>query len=194
MLVYEPGFYLAHPAEILQVWKGGMSFHGGLVGVALAGWLFCRRRRIAPLALGDLLALAAPVGLGLGRLANFINGELWGRVTDAPWGMVFRGAGPLPRHPSQLYEALGEGLLLLGILWLLALRADGLRRPGEITGLFLVGYAAARTTCEFFREPDGLVAVTGFVLTTGQCLSLPMALIGIALIVRPRLAAAAAAP
>ena len=171
-----------------------MSFHGGLLGVALAGWLFCRVRSLDPLAFGDLLALVASVSLCLGRLANFINGELWGRVTDTPWGMVFHRAGPLPRHPSQLYEAFGEGLLLLGLLWLIALRGDSLRRPGETIGLFLVGYATARTVCEIFREPDGVVTVAGLTLTTGQCLSLPMMLVGLGLILRPRLIARTAGP
>jgi len=182
VLFYNPVHFAAHPAEIVQLWKGGMSFHGGFVGCVLAVVLFARWRRIPILSLGDITCAVAPIGLLLGRLANFINGELWGRPTDVPWAMVFPGGGPLPRHPSQLYEAGLEGLLLLGVLWL-AIRAGALRRPGLIIGAFALGYSVARIVCEFFREPDPQLGYLWGELTMGMLLSLPLLLTGIAFIV-----------
>ncbi|MEX2034904.1 MAG: prolipoprotein diacylglyceryl transferase [Xanthobacteraceae bacterium] len=182
VLFYNPVHFAAHPAEIVQLWKGGMSFHGGFVGCVLAVVLFARWRRIPILSLGDITCAVAPIGLLLGRLANFINGELWGRPTDVPWAMVFPGGGPLPRHPSQLYEAGLEGLLLLGVLWL-AIRAGALRRPGLIIGAFALGYSIARIVCEFFREPDPQLGYLWGEFTMGMLLSLPLLLTGIAFIV-----------
>jgi len=182
VLFYNPVHFAAHPAEIVQLWKGGMSFHGGFVGCVLAVVLFARWRRIPILSLGDITCAVAPIGLLLGRLANFINGELWGRPTDVAWAMVFPGGGPLPRHPSQLYEAGLEGLLLLGVLWL-AIRAGALRRPGLIIGAFALGYSVARIVCEFFREPDPQLGYLWGELTMGTLLSVPLLLTGIAFIV-----------
>lgn len=191
VLFYQPAYYLANPGEILQVWSGGMSFHGGFLGVIIATIAFSRLNKAPLLQVADGIATVAPVGLLLGRIANFINGELWGRVTDAPWGMVFPYAGDLPRHPSQLYEAALEGALLLILLWALATRGGWLKRPGMITGLFFIGYGAARAFVEFFREPDaqffGPDNLSGhairftaeYGLTMGQVLSLPMILIGL---------------
>jgi phosphatidylglycerol:prolipoprotein diacylglycerol transferase len=182
VLFYNPVHFAAHPAEIVQLWKGGMSFHGGFAGCVLAVVLFARWRRIPILSLGDLTCAVAPIGLLLGRLANFINGELWGRPTDVAWAMVFPGGGPLPRHPSQLYEAGLEGLLLLGVLWL-AIRAGALRRPGLVIGAFAVGYSVARIVCEFFREPDAQLGYLWGELTMGMLLSVPLLLTGVAFIV-----------
>lgn len=182
VLFYKPGFYFTNPSEILQVWDGGMSFHGGLLGVILAMWLFAQRHKIPLFRFTDLIATAAPIGLFLGRVANFINGELWGRATDVPWAMVFPGAGPYPRHPSQLYEAFGEGLVLFGLLFYLARRADALQRPGLCSGVFVLGYGLARFLVEFVREPDAhLGPVIGFA-TMGQILTIPMIALGLWLI------------
>src|SRR5262249_30587374 len=153
VLFYNLPHFAAHPAEIVQLWKGGMSFHGGFVGVVIAVILFARRRGIPILSLGDVCAAAYPIGHFLGRLANFINGELWGRPSDAPWAIVFPGGGPFPRHPSQLYEAAIEGVLLLVVLAVM-IRAGALKRPGLVFGVFTLGYALARCFCELFREPD----------------------------------------
>src|SRR5262245_55906906 len=154
VLFYNAPYFLAHPLEIVQLWKGGMSFHGGFLGCVVAVVLFARHRGIPWLSLGDVTCAVAPIGLFLGRIANFINAELWGRVTDVPWPMVFPGAaGPLPRHPSQLYEALLEGLLLLVVLGLMV-RGGALKRPGTVTGTFALWYGAVRLFSEFFREPD----------------------------------------
>ncbi len=191
VLFYNLESYLARPAEILAVWRGGMSFHGGLVGAGVAVALLARRRGINPLALMDLAAAVAPIGLGLGRLANFINGELWGRpAPDFPFAVVFPNGGPVPRHPSQIYEAATEGLLLFVLLAVLVNRV-GFRRPGTIAGVFAIGYAAARIGCEFFREPDPQLGFlfgteTGFGLTMGMLLSLPLAAAGLALILNAR--------
>jgi len=182
VLFYNLPHFAAHPAEIVQLWKGGMSFHGGFAGCVLAVVLFARWRRISILSLGDLTCAVAPIGLLLGRIANFINGELWGRPTDVPWAMVFPNGGPLPRHPSQLYEAGLEGLLLLGVLWI-AIRAGALRRPGLVVGLFASGYSIARTICEFFREPDVQLGYLWGGLTMGMMLSIPLLLTGAAFIV-----------
>ncbi len=186
VLFYKPLYYMDNPLEILQVWTGGMSFHGGLLGVTFAGLLFCRQRKLNPWRVGDLLGCVAPIGLLLGRIANFINGELYGRVTDASIGMVFPGGGSLPRHPSQLYEAALEGLVLL-VVMALFFRQDGIRRrPGMLLGIFLMGYGLARSTAEFFREPD---AHLGFILgpvTMGQVLSVPMILLGLGIFLYAR--------
>lgn len=183
VLFYKPLYYLANPLEALYVWQGGMSFHGGLIGVLLAIGLFARRRGIPLMALGDLVAAVTPIGLFFGRLANFINGELFGRPSDVPWAMVFPGGGPWPRHPSQLYEAALEGLVLFLLLACMARRREWRAYPGRIGGLFLAGYAVARIVSEMFREPD---AHLGFLLggvTMGQILSLPMLIVGLYLIV-----------
>lgn len=195
VLFYDPARFMQHPAEILQVWQGGMSFHGGFIGVILATILFTRRHAIPLLQAGDAVALAAPVGLFLGRVANFINGELYGRPTDVPWAMQFPTHNPdgsrnwdaltEPRHPSQLYEAALEGALLFLIMWLLALRFKWLKHPGALIGVFFIGYGLSRFVVEFFRQWDQqlseMVAVYG--VTMGQVLSLPMVLIGAGFIV-----------
>ena len=178
-LFYNFSWYLAHPLKIFAVWEGGMSFHGGFLGAIVAGLLFSRKKGIPALALADVCFLTAPVGLFLGRIGNFINGELYGRVTDAPWGVVFPGGGPLPRHPSQLYEALLEGPVTLAILWLV-FRADC--RRGSLLWGFIALYGCFRFAVEFFREPD---AHLGFVIGTfsmGQLLSLPMVLLGVGML------------
>lgn len=186
VLFYQPAYYLSHPLAIFQVWAGGMSFHGGLLGVLVALVLFVRRRNIPLLAFGDVIACAAPIGLFFGRLANFINGELFGRETDVPWAMVFPHGGPMARHPSQIYEALMEGVLLFIVLHLLWRSQTVRRRPGILTGVFLIGYALARSVAEVFRQPDTHI---GFLLggtTMGQWLSVPMLLLGLYLILRAR--------
>lgn len=198
VLFYQSGWYLSNPLEILQVWRGGMSFHGGLVGVVLAVLLFAWRRGLDPLEVADVTAAVAPLGLFLGRIANFINAELWGRPTDVPWGVVFPGAGPEPRHPSQLYEAVLEGLLLLAVVQFLAWRPREPRHRGRIGGAFLVGYALARLTVELFREPDQHLGFLVGGLTMGQLLSLPMLAGGLLLLAlsfrRPRTTTARASP
>jgi phosphatidylglycerol---prolipoprotein diacylglyceryl transferase len=181
VLFYNPAYFAAHPFETVQLWKGGMSFHGGFLGCVVAVVLFARGRGIPILSLGDITCAVAPIGLFLGRIANFINGELWGRPSDMPWAMAFPGAGPAPRHPSQLYEAALEGLVLFGVLALL-MRAGALQRPGTITGAFALGYGIARAFCELFREPDAQVGFLWGGLTMGMLLSLPLMLVGIALI------------
>jgi phosphatidylglycerol:prolipoprotein diacylglycerol transferase len=177
VLFYNLPHFTAHPAEILELWHGGMSFHGGFAGCVLAVILFARKRGLPMLSLGDVTCAVGPIGLFLGRIANFINGELWGRPTDAPWAMVFPGGGPLPRHPSQLYEAALEGVVLFIVLWLL-IRAGALKRPGFIIGAFAVGYAIARIFCEFFREPDVQLGFLWGGTTMGQLLSIPLFLAG----------------
>ena len=180
VLFYNPAYFAAHPLEIFQLWNGGMSFHGGLLGCVLAGILFARHRGISILSLGDITCAAGTIGLFLGRIANFINGELWGRRTDVPWAMVFPSGGPFPRHPSQLYEAVLEGLVLFAVLALL-IRAGWLTRPGFVMGAFAVGYAIARSICEMFREPDPQLGFLWGGLTMGTLLSVPLLLAGIAL-------------
>jgi phosphatidylglycerol:prolipoprotein diacylglycerol transferase len=182
-LFYNPEVFLANPLEIFMLWQGGMSFHGGLAGAALGLWLFARRNGLRPLAVADLCAVAAPIGIFLGRLANFIKPELWGRPSDVAWAIVFPGAGPLPRHPSQLYEAALEGLVLFAVL-MLVVRAGGLRRTGLITGLFGAGYGLARIVCEFFREPDPQLGFLFGGATMGMLLSAPLLLAGAALAAR----------
>lgn len=178
VLFYNFGYYLSNPGSALALWQGGMSFHGGCLGVILAVILFAMKRRIALLSIGDMVASSVPLGLGLGRLANFINSELWGRVTDAPWGVVFPNGGPLPRHPSQLYEAALEGAALLLVLNILIWRFRALTRPGLVTGLFLIGYGASRALVELVRQPDAHIGFLSSVLTMGQLLSAPMILAG----------------
>ena len=207
VVFYKPAYYLSHPAEIPMVWQGGMSFHGGFLGVVIAAALFARARKIAPLSLGDTLALAAPAGLLLGRIANFINAELWGRPTDVPWGVIFPGAsaqdcdgviGLCARHPSQLYEAALEGLILGAVLLYLAFRRGALKVPGQSIGVFLAGYGISRFFVEFFRQADdqyiSLANPVGHVirltdtigLSMGQVLSLPMIVLGAAVILYAR--------
>ena len=202
VLFYQPTYYLSNPAEILKVWQGGMAFHGGFLGVVVVAIAFSKQQKIPLLATADLLAIAAPVGLMLGRLANFINAELWGRPTTLPWGVAFPGeaaqacataAQVCVRHPSQLYEAFLEGLVLALILAYLALRKGWLTHVGAIFGMFLTFYASARFMVEFVRQPDvqfitahnplGLAfQMQGYVLTMGQTLSLPMIAFGLLLI------------
>ena len=190
-LFYDPVYFAAHPLDVFKVWHGGMSFHGGAIGVIIAVLLFCRSAKRKFLEVGDFLAPLATPGLLAGRLGNFINGELWGKVTDMPWGVVFPTGGPLPRHPSQLYEAGLEGLVLFAILWWYSSRRPAL---GRVSGLFLVGYALARSFVEFFREPDAHIGYLAFGwLTMGQILCLPMIAAGLALLFWPRKAAGAAA-
>lgn len=178
-LIYNFSYYFHQPLKVFAVWEGGMSFHGGLIGAATAGWIYARRRKKSFLMIADLGALAAPLGLFFGRIGNFINGELYGRVTTVPWGMVFPGAGPLPRHPSQLYEAFFEGVVLfLLLLWLSRKRIP----HGALMGTFLVGYGVFRFFLEFFRQPDPQL---GFVLgpfTMGQVLCSIMVVAGVALL------------
>jgi phosphatidylglycerol:prolipoprotein diacylglycerol transferase len=174
---YDAGFYLHNPLKILVVWQGGMSFHGGLVGVVLAGGYFCWKKGKPWKLTGDILATAATIGLGLGRLGNFINGELWGRDTDVPWGMIFPGAGPLPRHPSQLYEAALEGVVLFSVLYLLHRRKVS---PGVPLFSFLMLYGLFRMIVEQFREPDLHLGFLWGMVTMGQLLSIPMILAGLA--------------
>ncbi|TNF63787.1 MAG: prolipoprotein diacylglyceryl transferase [Rhodobacteraceae bacterium] len=202
VLFYQPGYYLANPGQILAVWQGGMSFHGGLLGVVIASWIYAARHGLPRRSLADLIALCVPAGLLLGRVANFINAELWGRPTDLPWGVIFPGeaaqdcpgvVGLCARHPSQLYEGVLEGLVLGLLLIWMAWRRGALRRPGLIAGTFFAGYGLARFAVEFVRQPDeqfispgnplGLALhVDGFGLTMGQLLSLPMLALGLWLI------------
>lgn len=205
VIFYQPGYYISNPLEILQVWKGGMSFHGGFLGVVIATAIFCYRERISVLGTADLLALATPPALFLGRLANFVNAELWGRATDMPWGVAFPGReaqncgqalGEIcARHPSQLYEAMLEGALLCALILWGVWRKGWLRHPGRVTGVFFAGYGLARFLVEFVRQPDaqfvslgnasGLAFhINGYGLTMGQTLSLPMLIIGVFLIMR----------
>ena len=206
VLFYRFSYYLAHPLEILQLWEGGMAFHGGFLGVIVAVALFCRTRKLPLAQISDSLAIVAPIGLFFGRIANFINGELWGRVSDVPWAVEFPGAAAqscltldlvCARHPSQLYEAGLEGLLLGLLIAYLVLRKSMLKRPWTITGVFFAGYGVSRFIVEFFRQPDaqfvtldnplGLALhVGGYGLTMGQILSLPMIAIGVTLILRAK--------
>jgi phosphatidylglycerol:prolipoprotein diacylglycerol transferase len=185
VLFYQPGYYLYHPLEALFVWHGGMSFHGGAIGVTIAIILFCRARHLPVFAFSDIIVEAIPIGLFFGRLANFVNGELYGRPTDVPWAMIFPNGGPAPRHPSQLYEAACEGILLF--LLLFAAERFGLRRrPGLISGLFLAGYAVARMSGELFRQPDPQLGFLIFGTTMGQLLSIPLLIAGIVIVVWAR--------
>ncbi|MBC7163707.1 MAG: prolipoprotein diacylglyceryl transferase [Roseovarius sp.] len=207
VLFYQPGYYLSNPTQILQVWQGGMAFHGGLLGVVLAVIVFSRARGINRVSVADVLCMVTPVGLLLGRIANFINAELWGRPTDLPWGVIFPGgaaqdcpdvvAGLCARHPSQLYEAALEGLVLGAVLLWLGWRRGALRLPGTLTGLFFAGYGSARFLVEFVRQPDAQFVspgnplglawhVAGYGLTMGQVLSLPMIAFGLGLVLWSR--------
>ena len=179
VLFYNPAFYVEHLEEVVAVWKGGMAFHGGLVGAAIGIGVFAYRHQLNALSLADICATVVPIGLLLVRIANFIKPELWGRISDVPWAMVFpvEEAGPLPRHPSQLYEAGLEGFVLL-ILLHLVLRQGALKRPGLLTGLFGIGYGVARIICEFFREPDPQLGFLFGGATMGMLLSLPLILAG----------------
>ncbi len=182
VMFYRPGFYFANPTEIYAVWKGGMAVHGAALGMLIAVALFTWKRRIPLLAFGDLICAVAPIGLFLGRLANFVNGELFGRVSDVPWAMVFPRGGPLPRHPSQLYEAALEGLVLYAVLAWLIYRVRALEKPGLVMGVFFIGYALARVAVEFVRAPDAhLMFIIGGA-TMGQLLSLPVAACGLYLV------------
>jgi phosphatidylglycerol:prolipoprotein diacylglycerol transferase len=178
VLFYKPGYYFWHPLEIFAVWHGGMSFHGGFLGVLAAMGYAARKHRVNWWALMDYIAPLVPIGLGAGRLGNFINGELWGRVTTLPWGMVFPGAGPLPRHPSELYEFALEGVALFAILWWFSSKP---RLRGQVSALFLVGYGSFRFIAEFAREPDDFLGYLALHLSMGQWLSLPMIVAGLAL-------------
>lgn len=198
VLLYQPETYLANPLEVLMINKGGMAFHGALVGTIAAIWLFARNQGVNMWSTGDLCAAAVPIGLFFGRVANFINGELFGRVSDVPWAMVFPDAWklhaavePATRHPSQLYEAALEGLLLFLVLRYLTHHRDALKTPGVVGGMFLAGYGAARIVAELFREPHAGHFLNVGPFTAGMFYSLPMVLIGLALIVRARRAATA---
>jgi phosphatidylglycerol:prolipoprotein diacylglycerol transferase len=185
ILFYQPSLYLENPAMILAVWNGGMSFHGGMLGVVVALILFTRRQNIPLLGFADRLAIVTPIGLGLGRCANFINGELWGRPAspDLPWAMIFpRAPDSLPRHPSQLYQALMEGLVLFILLWVLGKREAIRARFGFLTGVFLIGYGIARSIGELYREPDAFLGYLWHGATMGQLLCVPMILAGAGLI------------
>ena len=194
VLFYQPAHFLAHPWEIPAIWQGGMAFHGGFLGVVLGVVLWCRATGTRLMETGDAVAVAAPIGILLGRVANFVNAELWGRTTDLPWGVIFPGAGPAPRHPSQLYEAVLEGALPFLALWWLATRRGWLKTPGAMIGLFLVAYGAGRFLVEYVRQPDAFLQGPGNPLglavqwsetgglTQGQVLSLPMLLVGLAVL------------
>jgi phosphatidylglycerol:prolipoprotein diacylglycerol transferase len=195
VLFYQPGRFFEHPATIFAVWEGGMSFHGGALGVVVALIIYCWKNKIPLLGFADRIAVVTPIGLGLGRVANFINGELWGRPAPdwLPWRMIFPQTGDgIPRHPSQIYQALMEGLLLFILLWVLSRREAIRARFGFLTGTFLVGYAIARSTGELFRQPDAFLGFLYDGLTMGQLLSIPMLLVGVVLMVRahPRAALA----
>jgi phosphatidylglycerol:prolipoprotein diacylglycerol transferase len=176
---YDLSAYLSHPLDIVAVWKGGMSFHGGLIGSVIAGVWYCKRSKTDPWTVSDLIISTVPIGLGMGRLGNFINGELYGRVTTMPWGMVFPNGGPLPRHPSQIYEFFLEGVVLFIVLWTMKSRV---KRSGVLTALFLILYGFGRFVIEFFREPDPQLGFVIGLFTMGQVLSACMALAGVGLL------------
>jgi len=187
ILFYNFSYYLGHPLEVFAVWQGGLSFHGAFLGMMLGGWLFCRKHGLNFLATTDVYVVAIPIGLGLGRIGNFINGELFGRVSDVPWAMVFPAGGPMPRHPSQLYECFLEGILLFTVLW--TLRVFHYRRgwpAGTLIAVFLIGYGGLRILVEQFREPDIQVGFLFNLLTMGQLLSSLMVAAGLFLIFRSR--------
>jgi phosphatidylglycerol:prolipoprotein diacylglycerol transferase len=186
VLLYDPGYYLGNPAEIFKVWKGGMSFHGALIASGVAIWLFGRQLNIPVRPVMDLCCAAVPFGLFFGRIANFINSEHWGRVTTSAAGVVFPNGGPDPRHPSQLYEAALEGMVMFVIIRFVTHTLLGLKRPGLTAGVWLVWYAIARTICEFFREPESTHALNLGPFTAGQVYSLPMLLLGVYLIATAR--------
>ncbi len=188
VLFYKPGYYLFNPLDALMVWQGGMSFHGGLIGVLLAIWLFARRIGVHFFTIADICACCVTIGLFLGRIANFINSELFGRQSDVPWAMVFPTGGPVPRHPSQLYEAALEGLVLFIVLFVLA-RRGWLARTGALSGVFLIGYGLSRIFVEFFREPDAHLGYLLGPVTMGQLLSLPVLIGGLVILAWSRRAA-----
>ncbi len=179
VLFYKPEYYFSQPLEILAVWQGGMSFHGGLLGVLIAVWYVARKHGISWLRLTDFIAPLVPCGLAAGRLGNFINGELYGRPSDAPWAMVFAHGGPLPRHPSQLYEFGLEGLTLFALLWIFSAKP---RPAGAVSAMFLIGYGVFRFVAEYFREPDDFLGLLALGFSMGQWLSLPMVLLGIGML------------
>lgn len=190
ILFYDLGAVIDNPVRALQIWNGGMSFHGGLIGTTVAMLLFARRNGIPVWSMFDIIAAVAPLGLFFGRIANFINGELWGRLTDVPWAVVFPTGGPFPRHPSQLYEAGLEGIVLVIVLAILIYSFKALKSPGVVTGVFVCGYALSRIFVEFFREPDAQIGyLVGNWLTMGMVLSTPMFLLGLWAVVRARRAA-----
>ncbi len=184
VLFYKPSEFLHDPLQILIIWQGGMSFHGGLLGVIAAIVAFAIRNKMDPFMLSDLVAIVTPIGLFFGRLANFINGELWGRRTDVSWAMIFPNGGPFPRHPSQLYQATLEGVLLFALVFAVWKLSDGRHRPGLLTGVFCLGYGVARIVGEVFREPDAFLGYIWGSLTMGMLLSLPVLLFGSWLIAR----------
>ncbi len=188
VLFYQPAYFIEHPEEIPLVWQGGMSFHGGLVGTLIALIGFARFRKTSLLMVADLVACAVPLGLFFGRIANFINGELYGRVSDVAWAMVFPNGGPDPRHPSQLYQAIMEGFLLFALLATLVHLSRLPTRPGAMTGVFLIGYGIARIIGELFREPDAYLGFIVSGITMGQILSLPMLALGAFLLYRAKAA------
>src|SRR5487761_2631892 len=181
VLFYEPGYYFSHPFEILAVWKGGMSFHGGFLGVLFAVALYARKRGQRFFAVTDFIAPLVPLGLGAGRIGNFINGELWGRVASPslPWAMIYPQVDLQPRHPSEIYEFLGEGVLLFLLMWWFSSKP---RPRGAVSGMFLLGYGVARFVAEYFREPDVGIFGHSYIVSMGQWLSLPMIVAGVALI------------
>lgn len=184
VLFYHFDYFISDPLWLFAIWEGGMSFHGGLLGVIAVMIWFSQKEQMPLLAIGDFVAPLVPLGLAAGRLGNFIGGELWGRPTDQSWGVIFpRAADQLARHPSQLYEAVLEGVVLFSLVWLFSM---GRRKPGAVAGLFLVGYGLARSSVEFFREPDAHLGLVGFdLLTMGQLLSLPMIFAGLFLLLWP---------
>lgn len=186
VLFYNLPYYIEFPSHILRLWEGGMSFHGGLLGVAVACITYARMNKFAALAMGDMIATVVPIGLFFGRIANFINGELFGRVSNAPWAMIFPTGGDLPRHPSQLYEAALEGIVLFIILWCCARKPNIRRAPGMLFGIFTIGYAICRFSIEFVREPDVQIGFIAQYFTLGQLLCLPMMLAGALLIMYAR--------
>ena len=186
VVFYNFVYYFENPLAVFAVWRGGMSFHGGLIGVIVATVIFCRRRGVDLWPFADRVACVTPLGLFFGRMANFINGELMGRVTDVPWAMVFPRGGPEPRHPSQIYEALGEGALLFGVLMWLAGNETLRRRAGFLTGIFLIGYGLTRTVAELFRQPDLHLGFFSLGTTMGQWLSVPLLVMGVYLMFMAR--------
>ncbi|WP_428647432.1 prolipoprotein diacylglyceryl transferase [Roseibium sp.] len=180
VLFYNPSFYLAHPGEAIAIWDGGMSFHGGFTGTVVAMILFSWKRGVPLWTLFDLAGCAAPIGLFFGRIANFINSELWGRPTDVPWAVVFPNGGPAPRHPSQLYEAALEGIVLFLVLRFLSHRFELLKKPGFLAGAFALGYGVLRSVGEYYRVPDAQIGYLSGILTMGMLLSLPMIAAGLA--------------
>jgi phosphatidylglycerol:prolipoprotein diacylglycerol transferase len=179
VLLYEPGVYLSQPLEILKIWRGGMAFHGGMIGTILAMWLFARHYQVPALSVMDAVSAAVPIGLFFGRIANFINAEVIGRPSSVPWAMVMPGAGPEPRHPSQLYEATLEGLVLFLVLAWLIYRRDALKTPGVIGASFLIGYGLFRMVCEIFKADEYPGMLSKVFLTAGMAYSIPMVIAGL---------------